>query len=95
MAAVAKPPIVVIKCNGPFACSHLLCSDAKEKRRNERSSGMVYLFNFIITAIQLNPADGGDSNSAALRGMQLNTWPFQYINHNRVVVKLRIKQELI
>lgn len=30
VAAVAKPPIRVIKCNGPFACSHLLCCDTKE-----------------------------------------------------------------
>lgn len=30
VAAVAKPPIRVIKCNGPFACSHLLCGDTKE-----------------------------------------------------------------
>lgn len=30
VAAVAKSPIRVIKCNGPFACSHLLCCDTKE-----------------------------------------------------------------
>lgn len=33
VAAVAKPPIGVIKCNGLFAYSHLLCSDTKEIQR--------------------------------------------------------------